>query len=144
MKHGLTISELERLQAAGKIRGFVVEQKNRPELPANDEKKKKRSKYGANKKEVDEIIFDSEKEAKRYGQLKMLLKAGHIAFLELQVPFELNEGGTHSLQYIADFTYTVSATGEKVIEDAKGYRTKEYRKKRRLMLKVHGIKIKEV
>lgn len=104
---------------------------------------RKKSKYGNNKKEVDGILFDSEKEAKRYSELKMLLKAGQIGLLELQVPFELNPGGTHSLKYIADFTYYDSRTGEKIVEDTKGYLTQIYRKKRRLMLKVHGIKIIE-
>lgn len=136
MRTAFTISDLEKRQAAGKIRGFVIPQKQEP--PA-----KKKSKYGANKKEVDGIRFDSEKEAKRYQELKLLQKAGVIGLLELQVPYELNEGGTHSLRYIADFVYMVSETGEKVVEDAKGFRTKEYKKKRRLMKKIYGIKIKE-
>lgn len=105
---------------------------------------KKKSKYGASKKEVDGIVFASEKEAKRYQALKLLQKAGVIGLLELQVPYELNPGGTHSFRYIADFVYVISQTGEKVVEDAKGFRTREYRKKRRLMKAVHGISIKEV
>lgn len=111
---------------------------------ATQPEKKKKSKYGNSKKEVDRIVFDSVKEAKRYKELKLLIKAGAIGQLELQVPFELNNGGTHSLKYIADFVYINAITGEKVVEDAKGYRTKEYRKKKRLMKKVHNIKIKEV
>jgi hypothetical protein len=124
--------------AAGKIRSYMVHQKQEPT------KEKKRSKYGANKIEVDGIVFDSNREAKRYQELKIMQKAGVIGLLELQVPYGLNEGGTHSLQYIADFVYVISKTGEKVVEDVKGFRTKEYRKKRRLMKKVHGITIKEV
>lgn len=104
---------------------------------------KKKSKYGNNKKEVDWILFDSEKEAKRFGELKLLAKAGAIGLLELQVPYELNQGGTHSLKYIADFRYIDARTGETVVEDTKGHLTREYLKKRRLMAKVHGIKIKE-
>lgn len=105
---------------------------------------KKRSKYGNTRKEVDGIVFDSIKEANRYRELKLLLKAGAIGLLELQVPFELNQGGTHSLKYIADFVYLDALTGQKIVEDAKGHRTREYLKKRRLMLKIHNIKIKEV
>lgn len=104
---------------------------------------KKRNKYGANKKEVNGILFHSTKEANRYSELRLLLKAGMIGLLELQVPYELNPGGTHSLKYIADFVFTYSVTGEKIVEDCKGMRTSSYKKKRRLMLKVHGIKIKE-
>jgi hypothetical protein len=106
-------------------------------------KKKRKSKFGNNKKEIDGILFDSEREAKRYGELKLLRKAGEIGLIEIQVPFELNEGGTHSLKYIADFVYYNAKTGEKIVEDAKGFRTAIYKKKKRLMLKVHGIKIKE-
>ena len=103
----------------------------------------KKHKYGAKRTEVNGIVFDSAKEAKRYKELLILLKAGEIGLLELQVPFELNEGGTHSLKYIADFVY-MTKEGFKIVEDAKGYRTREYLKKKKLMLKIHKIKIKEV
>ena len=46
-------------------------------------------KYGARKTVVDGIMFDSNKEAQRYRELKLLEKAGKIADLQLQVPFEL-------------------------------------------------------
>lgn len=104
----------------------------------------KKSKYGNKKTEVDGIEFDSAKEAGRYKELKLLQKAGAIGLLELQVPFELNEGGTHSYKYIADFVYLDARTGEKVVEDAKGCRTREYLKKRRLMRKILGIVIREI
>lgn len=144
MKTGITIEYIEQQLAAGKIRGYTVNNPKPVPLVPQQEKPKKRSKYGNRKHEVDGIEFDSEKEAGRYGELKLMMKAGIIGLLELQVPFELNPGGTHSLKYIADFIYIISATGEKVVEDAKGHRTREYIKKRRLMKKVHGIEIKEV
>jgi hypothetical protein len=106
-------------------------------------KRKRRSKYNATKTDVDGIMFDSEKEANRYRELKFLLKAGVIGLLELQVEFELNEGGTHSLKYLADFVYRRADTGERIVEDCKGFRTKEYRKKKRLMRQVHNIEIFE-
>ena len=46
-------------------------------------------------------------------------------------------------RYVADFVYTDRATGQTVVEDTKGVRTKEYIIKRKLMLHVHGIRIKE-
>jgi hypothetical protein len=92
---------------------------------------------------VDGIVFDSEREANRYKQLSFLLKAGVIGLLERQVAFELNEGGTHSLKYVADFVYVRQDTGERIVEDCKGFRTKEYRKKKRLMRQVYNIKIFE-
>lgn len=112
-------------------------------LDQSEEKKKKKSKYNNKKTEVNGIEFDSIREAKRYKHLLFLQKIGEIAFLKLQVPYELNPGGTHSLVYIADFVYMEAKTGNWVIEDSKGMRTAEYRKKRRLMKKVHGITIKE-
>lgn len=104
----------------------------------------KAPKYRNKKTEVNGIVFDSAKEAKRYKELLILLKAGEIGFLEQQVPYELNTGGTHSVVYICDFKYMNAKTGETIIEDTKGFRTKEYLKKRRLMKKVHGIVIKEI
>ena len=104
---------------------------------------KKSPKYRNKKTEVDGIVFDSAKEAKRYKELKMLLKAGLIAFLELQKEYELNQGGTHSLKYVADFVYMDSLTGKTIVNDVKGFRTKEYKKKKRLMKEVWGIYILE-
>ena len=46
--------------------------------------------------------------------------------------------------YVADFVYTDAETGENIVEDAKGVRTKDYIIKRKLMLAVHSIKVKEV
>lgn len=107
-------------------------------------KKKKRSKYNNKKTVVDDIEFDSEREAEYYGKLKLLLKVGEIGLLEMQVPYELNPGGSYSYQYIADFVFFDSKTGEKKVVDVKGFRTKEYRRKRRLMKKIHGVKIIEI
>lgn len=133
---------------------FTLEQlRNKPCAGLNPElfqkqeeiskKSPKVSKYRNKKTEVGGIVFDSAKEATRYKELLLLLKAGQIGHLELQVPFELNEGGTHSLKYVADFVYIDARTGQKIVEDTKGHRTKEYIKKRRLMKKIYGIDIYE-
>lgn len=133
-----TKKQLEELKAAGKIKGYSKESLSSKE--ANIRK----SKYGAKKTEVDGILFDSAKEAKRYVELRYMKMTGQITDLLLQVEFELNPGGTHSLVYVADFVYKELRSGEVIVEDVKGYRTKEYKKKRRLMLEVHGIEIKEI
>lgn len=106
-------------------------------------KRQKVSKYRNKKTEVDGIVFDSAKEATRYKELLLLLKAGGIGHLELQVPFELNERGSHSLKYVADFVYIDAKTGQKIVEGTKGHRTREYLKKRRLMKQINGISIFE-
>ena len=102
------------------------------------------SKYKNVKTIIDGIAFDSKKEAARYGELMLLAKAGAIQDLRLQVPFELipKQAGERAVKYIADFVYTEN--GETVVEDVKGVRTDVYRLKKKLMLKVHGLRIKEV
>lgn len=99
------------------------------------------AKYGNRKTIVDGIKFDSAKEAKRWGVLKLMERAGEISNLQRQVKFELNEGGTHSVKYIADFVYWKK--GQTIVEDCKGFRTAIYKKKKKLMLKVHHIEILE-
>lgn len=121
------------------------------------------NKYGNKKVTVDGIEFDSRKEAKRYCELKLLERAGEISGLELQKEFELvpaqyenvsreeyikSKGKKtrgkcieRAVEYKADFVYIEN--GIIVVEDTKGMRTKDYIIKRKLMLWVHGIKIKE-
>ena len=95
--------------------------------------------------------FDSQHEANRWVELKLLEKAGEIEKLERQVPFEIipgivNENTGRVVQrptkYIADFVYYKD--GKQVVEDAKGYITAEYRIKKKLMLWRYRINIKEV
>lgn len=75
-------------------------------------------------------------------------RAGLIQDLKRQVQFELipsqKEDGKvveRPVVYKADFTYYQD--GKYIVEDAKGYRTPEYKIKRKLMLYVHGIRVKE-
>ncbi len=90
------------------------------------------NKYGNKKTVIDGITFDSKKEANRYCELKILLRAGQITDLKLQVPFELCPAskGERGIKYIADFVYTEK--GKKVVEDVKGKRTDVYIIKRKL------------
>jgi hypothetical protein len=113
-----------------------------PHLTAEAQIKPKESKYRNKATEVNGIRFDSKREANRYKELLLLLKAGEIRDLELQKEYELNQGGTHSLKYIADFVY-VTKEGKTIVEDSKGAKTAVYLKKRRLMKKLYGIVIKE-
>ena len=121
---------------------------------------RRRGKYGAKKIEIDGITFDSKREARRYCELRNLERAGAITGLELQRKFELvptqREPSTFtktgkerpgkvielSVSYVADFCYMEG--GALVVEDAKGVRTPEYVIKRKLMLSVYGIRIKEI
>lgn len=112
------------------------------------------SKYGNRRTEVDGIRFDSRKEANRWHELKLMEKAGEISGLQRQVPFvlipEQRAGGKvveRACKYIADFVYYLPIPFgglEMVVEDAKGVKTDTYKIKKKLMLWVHGIQIKEV
>lgn len=124
-----------------------------------------KNKYHNKKITVDNITFDSKREYNRYCELKLLEKAGEISNLRRQVKFvlipaqyektseryargrkkgELKQGRLieRECAYMADFVYIDH--GEKVVEDTKGMRTKEYIIKRKLMLQKYGIRIKEV
>lgn len=110
---------------------------------------KKVSKYHNKKTVVNGITFDSKHEADRYIELSMLLKAGVISDLRLQVPYELiptiklNGETFRSTKYLADFVYK-DKDGNEVVEDAKGMKTDVYKLKKKLMAYIHHISIHEV
>ena len=102
------------------------------------------SKYGNIKTTTsDGITHDSIKEANRWCELKLLERTGKIQHLQRQVKYALipKQDGERAVEYIADFVY--HKDGKLVVEDVKGKKTKDYIIKRKLMLWVHGIKIKE-
>lgn len=107
------------------------------------------SKYHAHKTVVDGIVFDSKREAKRYGELKLLERAGAIRDLRRQVRYELipafDVDGKHYRPtcYIADFVYTDTKTGAEIVEDVKGMRTDVYRIKAKLFAHRYGVSITE-
>lgn len=129
-------------------------------------------KYKNTKVTYDGIEFDSQKEVKRYIELKYLSAAGRITGLELQkvytlIPAQYEETGKvytkgknagqpkrgrcieQAVTYKADFAYT-DENGKQVVEDVKGYRDPasgsyaRYTIKRKLMLYIHGIRIVEI
>lgn len=125
------------------LRAYEDKHGRKPSAVAED--KPKRSKYNAQRTEVDGIMFDSKHEADRYRELQLMERAGEIKDLRLQVPFVLipKQDGERAITYRADFVY-LDRKGRKVVEDAKGVRTEVYKLKRKLMQYIHGIKIKEV
>ena len=118
------------------------------------------SKYHAKKITIDGNTFDSRKEYRRFCELSLLQRAGAITDLQRQVEFVLipaqrepdtigvcggvKKGKTLELavKYVADFVYREN--GKTIVEDTKGFKTKDYIIKRKLMLWVHGIRIKEI
>ena len=123
------------------------------------QKQEKRSKYGNRKVVRDGIKFDSEREAARFGELKVLRAMGKIRDLRLQANFTLVEGYTtiegeriKPMVYRADFTYERATEPDIAgvvhwlpeVEDAKGMHTQAYELKKKLMLDKYGITIREV
>lgn len=105
-------------------------------------------KYRNRKVRFEGMTFDSEKEKKRYVQLRTLERAGVISGLKRQVRYELipsqRQNGKvieRACSYYADFVY--EQNGQTVVEDTKGMRTPEYVIKRKLMLWIYGINIRE-
>lgn len=97
----------------------------------------KKSKYHAKRVTVGDVTYDSKKEAKRASVLEQQAKYGLISNLQRQVVFELQPGYVNNqgkkirpITYIADFTY--KQEGKQIVEDVKGYRTKEYTLKKKL------------
>lgn len=117
------------------------------------------SKYHNRKvKTSDGIVHDSRKEANRWIELKRLEESGKIIELKRQMEFllippqyeEIATGKRKKRKvveracvYRADFVYH-DESGDIVVEDTKGYKTKDYIIKRKLMLYVYGIKIREI
>ena len=123
----------------------------------------KGTKYHARKIVVDGMEFASQKEARRWSELKLMQKAGAISDLRRQVKFELipaqreqdtvgSRGGIHrgalierEVSYWADFVYVEN--GKTVVEDVKGMKSGTaydvFTIKRKLLLWRYGIKVKE-
>ncbi|WP_023987504.1 DUF1064 domain-containing protein [Paenibacillus polymyxa] len=94
------------------------------------------NKYNAKKKAIDGIVFDSNMEAKRYGELIILERGGLISELTLQPKFTLLESFTkhekkrRAITYKADFMY--QEDGNTIVEDVKGFAARDFSLRRRL------------
>lgn len=127
----------------------------------------KKQKYNTRKIVYDGITFDSKDEIRRYNELLILKKAGEIHDLKYHEQFELIPAQYETVErysktgkrlkdglklveraavYTSDFSYYLTVTGEKIVEDVKCEKTKTetYVLRRKLIYKIYGIKIKEV
>lgn len=106
------------------------------------------SKYHSTPTDVNGIRFDSKREANRWAELRLMERAGKIQKLKRQVkylliPSQYRDGKCVEREccYLADFVYIKD--GHLVVEDCKGFRTPEYRLKRKLMLERYDIRLVE-
>lgn len=103
-----------------------------------------RNKYGATAVVVDGFRFDSKREAARWGELKLLQRAGLIAELERQIRYPMLVNDQLICTYVADFRYR--DRGRIVVEDVKSAITRReptYRLKVKLLKALHGIEVFE-
>ena len=118
-----------------------------------------KSKYHAEKDTRGKIKFASKKEARRYDDLMLMLKAGRIVDLKLQPQFTLQESyvtpdgiRVRAIKYVADFSYRqlvregADSKSVLVVEDTKSpaTKTREYELKKKLLQEKFGITIREV
>jgi hypothetical protein len=101
--------------------------------------KQTKSKYHSRKTIVDDIMFDSKREADYYGELKLRKRAGDILDFELQPEFVLLNGfrrdgkAIRAIKYRADFKVVYKDFSVEIV-DVKGYLTKEYALKKKMLL----------
>jgi hypothetical protein len=120
-------------------------------------RKQKGNKFGAKKKMVDGIGFDSTHEAERYMALRLEEKAGQVIEIRLQYPIHVEVNGNPVFTYICDFAYKRKDVGtmnpdlvvwRPTYEDAKGYRKGSayqlFRLKKAVIKAALGIEILEV
>lgn len=102
----------------------------------------RRAKFNNRPCECEGERFQSERERDAWLALRERARRGEIADLRRQVRYTLAVNGVWVCDYIADFTHQEG--GRLVVTDAKGFRTGEYKLKKRLMKGCHGIDIVEV
>lgn len=102
-----------------------------------------RSKYRNQPIEIDGIRFASKAEGRRYGELKLLVRAGEITGLALQPSYKLAVNGHPVCVYRGDFSY-LDKTGMPVTEDVKGVATPEFKLKSKLFRALMGREIQIV
>jgi hypothetical protein len=103
------------------------------------------SKYKAQKVEYDNIKFDSKKEFTRYKDiLKPKLQTGAIKDMLIHPEFVLFPsfdylGELHlGVRYSCDFLYRDMLLGDTIIEEVKGFKTPDYRVKKKVFLYSRG------
>ena len=149
---GIDISQLSEA-AQRQILEKMNMQKAAKKLAQQIKAEAKQTKYPPVATESHGIKFDSKKEARRYEELILLLRAGEISDLRLQHNITLIEGYTDAdgirvkpMVYKADFTY-FDKSGKWIVEDTKSEITRKnrvYLNKKKLLKDKRGITIVEV
>lgn len=97
-----------------------------------------RHKFNAVRTEVDGIKFHSKKEASFYNLLRTLQKSGEIFFFLRQVPIHLPGGVVYRVDFV-----TFDADGSVHFIDVKGFKTSDYKMKKKMVEAMYPIAIEE-
>jgi len=100
---------------------------------------KRKSKYNAERVEIDGIKFASKHEAEDYVKFKQLQAAGKILYFLMQVPFLLPGG----IKYLCDFQIFWS-DGRIEYFDSKGFKTDVFIIKKKQVEALYPVKITEI
>lgn len=170
---GIDISRLSPQAQAQIARKIAAQARDKAEKQAAAQEERKRKYHNTptdrHCAEGKKIRFDSKREAARYDELMLMLKAGKIRDLKLQPQFTLQEAYTtpdgnriRAIIYKADFSYEEQITThfvesrtnyhyddtswQFVVEDVKSKATKTrvYGMKKKLLREKFGIDIVEV
>lgn len=106
---------------------------------------------------VDGVRYDSTGEAKRFAFLQIMERTGQLKDLRYHVKYELVPAIVEDVvvhlktkdkitkktiqparYYEADFVYTVTSTGEEIVEDFKGHQTDLFEFKAALFRHIYG------
>lgn len=97
-----------------------------------------RHKYNAQPVDIDGYRFPSKKEGRYYQELKLRVKAGEVVFFLRQVPFHLPGGVTYRLDFME-----FRSDGTVHCIDTKGYKTSQYKDKKKLVEALYPVEIEE-
>ena len=101
--------------------------------------RKPRHKFKAVRTELDGYKFPSKKQAAYYSELKLKVQAGLVLFFLMEVPIRLPGGVVYRCDFVEFY-----ADGEVRFIDVKGFRTKEYIIKKKMVESLYPFKIIEV
>jgi len=104
----------------------------------------KPNKYHAMRTVLDGITFHSQAEARYYAELKQREKLGEVHSVELQRPYALTVNGYLITTYIADFVFWDQVEERWRVVDVKGFSTREFILKSKMMKALYGIDVEVV
>ena len=100
-----------------------------------------RNKFNARKVNIDGFQFDSAAEANRYGELKLLERAGEIERLQVHPRFAIEMNGTKICVVELDFSFFDTAKEMTRYIDVKGVDTALSKLKRKLIKAAYAIEV---